>query len=215
MPVIRRTSSALAVAIAMLVWFGPLSSMTNHSFAVHMAMHMAVVAIVAPLIAIAVASTSVDPVRAMPRLMAPVPMSLIELVIVWAWHVPALHQAARERPDVFVLEQASFLIAGTLLWVAAIGGDHEQRRVRAGASVAALLFTSMHMTLLGALFALAGRPLFGHGGPTAAVVADQQLGGVIMLLVGGAAYVVGGLSLTAVALRPALRSAAPTKEQSA
>jgi putative membrane protein len=181
-----------------------------------MAMHMAVVAIVAPLIAIAVAGTSVDPVRAAPRLMAPVPMSLIELVIVWAWHVPALHHSARERLDVFVLEQASFLIAGTLLWVAAIGGDHEQRRVRAGAGIAALLLTSMHMTLLGALFALTSRQLFRHSGPyNAAAIADQQLGGVIMLLVGGAAYLVGGLWLTAVALRPALRGAAPTKEQSA
>jgi putative membrane protein len=191
--------------------------MADHSFAAHMSMHIAVVAIVAPLIARAVAGTSVDPVRTMPHLMAPVPMSLIELVIVWAWHVPALHRAARELTEVFVVEQASFLAAGALLWVAAIGGDHEQRRVRAGAGIAALLFTSMHMTLLGALFALAGRPLFQHGPTTgsAAAIADQQLGGVIMLLVGGAAYLVGGLWLTAVALRPARRSAVPIRERSA
>jgi putative membrane protein len=33
------------------------------------------------------------------------------------------------------------------------------------------------------------------------VLADQQLGGVIMLLVGGASYLIGGLALTAGALR--------------
>ena len=217
MPLIRQALSGLAVMIAVFVWFGPLPSMANHSFAVHMTMHMTLVAIIAPLIAIAIAGTSVDPVRATPRLMAPVPMSLIDLVIVWAWHVPALHQFARERPDVFVLEQASFLIAGTLLWVAVIGGDHEQRRVRAGAGIAALLFTSMHMTLLGALFALTGRLLFRHGGGpgSAAAIADQQFGGVIMLLVGGAAYLAGGLWLTAVALRPAFRSAEPIRNRPA
>jgi putative membrane protein len=216
MPVIRSTSSVLGIAIAMFVWFGPLPALADYSFAAHMSMHIAVVAIIAPLVAIGVAGTRVDPVQRMPRLMAPVPMSLIELVIVWGWHVPALHHAARAHAEVFVVEQASFLTAGTLLWVAAVGGDHEQRRLRAGAGITALLFTSMHMTLLGALFALAGRPLFRHGdGPTsAATLADQQLGGVIMLLVGGAAYLVGGLWLTAIALRPALRSIAPIKERS-
>jgi putative membrane protein len=185
--------------------------MAGHSVAAHMAMHIAVVAIVAPLIAAAVAGTRVDPVQTVPRLMAPVPISLVELVIVWAWHLPALHQAAREEPGVFVVEQASFLTAGALLWVAASGGDQERRRLRAGAGIAALLFTSMHMTLLGALFALGGRPLFQHGAgsSSAAAIADQQLGGVIMLLVGGAAYLVGGLWLTAVALR-----CAPARERS-
>jgi putative membrane protein len=67
-----------------------------------------------------------------------------------------------------------------------------------------LLFTSMHMTLLGALFALANRPLFRHAPESAAVLAalaDQHLGGSIMLLVGGVSYLAGGLWLTAVMLR--------------
>jgi putative membrane protein len=211
MPLMGRTASVLAIAMLILVWFGPLPSMAKHSFAAHMSMHIAVVAIVAPLIALAVAGTRADPVRTRPRLMAAVPLSLIELVIVWGWHTPALHQSAREHSAVFIIEQGCFLTAGVLLWVAAIGGDHEQRRLRAGSGIAALLFTSMHMTLLGALFALAGRPLFQHAAApgSAIATADQQLGGVIMLLVGGAAYLVGGLWLTAVALRPAL----PIKER--
>jgi putative membrane protein len=169
-----------------------------------MTMHVAVVAIVAPLIAFAIAGTRLDPVRRLPRLLAPIPISLMELVVVWGWHVPSFHQAARHDPVAFFLEHATFLCAGALLWLAVLGGDREQRRVRAGAGVAALLFTSMHMTLLGALFALAGRPLFRHSGASSstAALADQQFGGVIMLLVGGAAYLAGGLWLTAVALQP-------------
>jgi putative membrane protein len=135
--------------------------------------------------------------------MAAIPASMIELVVVWAWHVPALHHVARHDSAALVLEQGSFIAAGVLLWTAAIGGDREQRRVRAGAGIVALLFTSMHMTLLGALFALANRPLFAHPqtGTSLSAVSDQQLGGVIMLLVGGASYLLGGLQLTAIALR--------------
>jgi putative membrane protein len=46
------------------------------------------------------------------------------------------------------------------------------------------------MTLLGALFVLSPRPLYGHGSP-----ADQHLGGAIMLLAGGISYTAGGLYL--------------------
>jgi putative membrane protein len=215
MPLIRRTSSGLAVAILIPVWFGPLPSAAAHSFAAHMSIHIAIVAVVAPLIVVAVAGTSLDPVRRFPRLLAPIPVSLMELVVVWAWHVPALHLAARQAPGVFAVEQATFLGAGTLLWLAALGGNREQRRMRAGSGVAALLLTSMHMTLLGALFALAGRPLFAHAASdAAAAIADQQLGGVTMLLVGGAAYLLGGLWLTAVALGPSFPGAVRGTERS-
>jgi putative membrane protein len=208
-------TGALAAGLAVLAaaWLGPLPSLTTHSFAAHMTMHIAVVAVAAPLLALAMAGTRTDPVGAMPSLVAPIPASMAELVAVWAWHVPALHHAARNQTGAFVLEQGSFVIAGVLLWIAAIGGNHEQRRLRAGSGIVALLFNSMHMTLLGALFALANRPLFEHipspGALTA--VADQQLGGVIMLLVGGASYLLGGLGLTAMVLRA--RSAAAVGAQ--
>jgi putative membrane protein len=215
MPLIRYTSAVLAALTLIAVWFSPLLSAT-HSFAAHMTMHIAVVALAAPLIGLAVAGSHLDPVRRMPNFLPPIPISMIEFVVVWGWHTPALHDAARRQSEVWLLEQASFFGAGTLLWLAALGGDHEQRRVRAGSGVAALLFTSMHVTLLGALFALSGRPLFGHGDSVrvAAAVSDQQLGGVIMLLVGGACYLAGGLWLTAVVLRPTFRAVRPAKERS-
>ena len=192
----------LGLAVLALAWLGPLPNLAGHSFAAHMTMHIAVVAVAAPLLALAMAGTVADPVRTMPHVVAPIPASMVELVVVWAWHVPALHQAARHGTGAFVLEQATFMVAGMLLWSAAIGGDREQRRLRAGGGIVALLFTSMHMTLLGALFAVASRPLFHHASSSdVSPVTDQQLGGVIMLLVGGASYLAGGLWLTATALR--------------
>jgi putative membrane protein len=204
MPLMRTGSLVAGIAVLAAAWLGPLPALASGSFAAHMTMHIAVVAVAAPLLALATAGTRADPVGSMPHLLAPLPASMIELVAVWTWHVPALHHAARHGTGPFLLEQGSFFVAGVLLWIAAIGGDAEQRRLRAGSGIIALLFTSMHMTLLGALFALANRPLFEHTSSVSqpAAIADQQLGGVIMLLVGGASYLLGGLALTAVALRP-------------
>lgn len=181
----------MGLVVLAVAWLGPLPDAARAMFSAHMTMHMAVVAVAAPLLALAVTGTRVDPARMMPRLFAPIPASLAELIIVWAWHMPAMHEAARHGQWPLVAEQASFIAAGLFLWISALGGDLDDRRSRAGAGVAGLLFTSMHMTLLGALFALAPRSLYSHG-----VVGDQQLGGAIMLLVGGASYLIGGLWLT-------------------
>ena len=69
-----------------------------------------------------------------------------------------------------------------------------------------MLLTTMHMTLLGVLVALAPRPLFADAGftclgVTMAPLADQQLGGVVMLLIGAGGYLAGGLALLAGLLR--------------
>jgi putative membrane protein len=52
------------------------------------------------------------------------------------------------------------------------------------------------MTLLGALLALSPRALYVHGADATAALDEQHLGGAIMLLVGGAAYLAGGVWLS-------------------
>jgi putative membrane protein len=76
---------------------------------------------------------------------------------------------------------------------------------RTAAGIVGLLLTAMHMTLLGALLALAPRPLYAHleGVSRLTPLEDQHLGGAIMLLTGGVAYLAGGLWLTAGLLRRA------------
>lgn len=194
---------SLGLLVLAGLWFGPLPLLATQAFWAHMALHMGVVTVAAPLLALGVAGGAFDPVCRAPALFPPVPLSLAELVVVWAWHAPALHHAARSGLPGFAAEQASFLTAGLLVWLSAFGGTGPQRRERLGAGVAALLLTSMHMTLLGALLALAPRPLYLHHGQTAALtaLADQQLGGAIMLLAGGTAYLAGGLWLTALLMR--------------
>jgi putative membrane protein len=180
------------------MWFGPLPALARASFAAHMALHLGVVAVAAPLLALGLAGGRFDPVSRAPAFFPPVPLSLVELAAVWAWHAPALHHFARNTTGGFVAEQATFLVAGLAVWLAAFGGGAQRVDERRGAGIAALLLTSMHMTLLGALLALTPRPLYVHVEVCAlSPLDDQQLGGAIMLLVGGVVYLAGGLWLTA------------------
>jgi putative membrane protein len=189
----RTALFAIGVLLLAALWVGPLPERAPASFTAHMLMHMGVVALAAPLLAAAVAGSAIDPARIAPRLFSAIPAAVVELVVVWTWHAPALHLVARHATAWLVVEQASFLAAGLLVWISALGGEPR----RAGNGVVALLLTSMHMTLLGALLALAPRPLYHHefAASSTAVLDDQQLGGTIMLLVGGISYLIGGLWL--------------------
>jgi putative membrane protein len=199
---------AVGVVTLALIWLGPLPRLALHSFAAHMTLHMGVVAVAAPLIAFGIACAAADPAEKWPRVFSAIPASLLELVVVWAWHTPALHHVARTSTFGFCLEQSLFLTSGLLLWLSALGGARKNPQ-RLTAGMLALLLTSAHMTLLGALLGLSSRPLYAHvASPlsAAAQLDDQHLGGVIMLVVGGIAYLAGGVWLATRVLDDPLRA---------
>ena len=195
---------AAGLALLALLWFGPLPQMARGSFSAHMVMHMGVVAVVAPLLALGISRAIPAQVAALPPALA-IAASLFEFAAVWTWHAPALHDAARLQTGLFVMEQASFLAAGVLVWTTAVGAK--------AAGVCALLITSMHMVLLGALLLLAPRALYAcaevcSSAASLTPLGDQQLGGALMLVIGGSAYLAGGLAL----LSSVLRDRAPIGE---
>lgn len=194
----RRLALAAGVGVLALVWFGPLLAEWRESFASGMVAHMGVIAVAAPLIAIGMPAAW-RPGPAMPATL-PLLASLLELIAVWGWHAPAMRAMAETSVVATVAEQATFLVAGVLLWWTSFAAPGERRHAATGA--AALLLTSIHMTLLGALLALSPRPLYGAGevtcfGTVLDAGQDQQLGGVIMLLAGAIVYLAGGVSLIA------------------
>lgn len=189
-------AAALGVVLLAALWLGPLPALAHGAFTAHMVLHVGVVALAAPLIALGLAGGTHDPVGRWPAAFPALAISALELLVVWGWHAPALHRAARGHAPVMALEQASFLAVGLLLWLSVLGGGPELRRERRGAGVLALLLTSMHMTFLGALLVLAQRPLYHLDGSTSDALRDQQIGGTVMLVVGGAVYLFGGLALT-------------------
>jgi putative membrane protein len=208
------TAGCLVLALA---WLGPLGVPWELGFVGHMGVHVAVVAIAAPLLAVALAGSRLDPTPHAPLLFAPMLAMALEFVVVWGWHAPVLHAAARGSRAVLAVEQLSFLAAGLLVWLAAFGRGRGPARAAWGPGILGLFLTSMHMTLLGALLALSPRPLYEHAHGAGALgltpLDDQHLGGAVMLLVGGTTYLLGGLVLMARLLREPGAPLAPTRQR--
>ena len=192
----------LGVASFAALWVGPLPDLARvGSHSAHMILHMGVVAVAVPLVALGLA-----PALSRGRLAAGAPAflataTMIDLVVVWGWHLPAFQSAARASGGILALEQASFALAALLVWLPALAGP-------AFAGALALFFTAMHMTLLGVLIAVSPLPLHAHEGLQAGLwgldaMRDQELGGIVMLAVSGSVYLLAGLWLAARGLRPA------------
>tara|TARA_R110002124_G_C8894626_1_gene509417 strand:- start:981 stop:1499 length:519 start_codon:yes stop_codon:yes gene_type:complete len=149
----------------------------------HMLRHMGLVAVVAPLL-----------VLGFPRLaslfaVSPLAGTVVEFAVVWGWHIPYLYGFAKLHVLGLAAEQASFLLAGLLVWA----GAFRAHQPLAGAG--GLLLTSMHMTLLGALIILAPRDLYATSYGRSADLVAQQLGGLLMLGIGTPVYLIAGLAL--------------------
>ncbi len=186
------------LAVLALAWLGPLPALVPQSVLAHMLLHMTVVGLGAPLLATGLVPFLGMRWRTGAAALA-VAASVLDLVVIWSWHTPVLHHLSRTEPLMLVLEQASFASVALLVWVVAFAGPPF-------AGALTLFFTSMHMTLLGALIALSQRTIFaGHGSATPWLgltpVADQQIGGTVMLTVGAIVYITGGLILAARGLR--------------
>lgn len=185
----RALAFVSAIALVALSWTPAVEALVGGMFPAHMIRHMTLVAIVAPLL-----------VLALPRALPAPPVllgAIAEFVVVWTWHLPALQGLACTQPVAQVVEQTLFLAAGWAVWAGALRADTPL------AGAGGLLLTSMHMTLLGALLTLAPTDLYSASCGHQPSLVGQQLGGMLMLAIGTPAYLIGGLWLTAVSLRDA------------
>ena len=122
----RRASLLLGLVVLASVWAAPLID-GGGSFTARMAAHLGTVAFAAPLLAIGLAGSRLD-VSGRHAWLGPVPASLVELLVVWLWHVPALRALAPGSWPMAILEQGSFLLAGLLLWLACLGRPRTDAR---------------------------------------------------------------------------------------
>jgi cytochrome c oxidase assembly factor CtaG len=107
--------------------------------------------------------------------------------VMWAWHVPALYDAALERPAVHVLEHLSFGAAGLLYWWHLLSPIRSRMRVGGLGPVAYMASTKLLVGMLGIMLAFSPTVFYGYGfgegtrwGMTA--LDDQHVAGLIMAL---------------------------------
>jgi putative membrane protein len=198
---------ALAVALA-----SPLELAASSVFTAHMVQHLLLMLVVAPLLVYGrpvVVLGQAMPLRgrrmfvrfrahrfvrsARDALFHPVSAWAIAVVVLWAWHLPALYEAALRRDALHVLEHASLIATSALVWALALGRARPSLAIPAASGL--LLATALQSGALGAVLALAQRPLY----PIHASVApswgltpleDQQLAGGLMWVPPGIVYVV-------------------------
>lgn len=124
--------------------------------------------------------------------------TLLHGVALWAWHVPALYQAALADPWIHWLQHLSFFSTALLFWRALLQGPERERAY--GAAVFYLFATTLHTGFLGVLLAVARQPIYPLQTGAApewglTPLEDQQLAGLVMWIPAGLVYAGAALAL--------------------
>ena len=135
---------------------------------------------------------------------------LVHGLVLWLWHAPYLFQATLYMEWVHALQHISFFGTAYWFWHTLLRG--RARRRGYGLGVLYLFTTALHTGALGALLTFANSVWYPAYAATAPVwglspIEDQQLGGLIMWIPGGMAYVVAGLILFAGWLQDPMKEA--------
>lgn len=191
-----RGAARLAILAGLVVlgglWLGPLPQMSRTAFSPHMILHLSIVCLAAPLLSYGLAAY----LPAMRQFRNALSWSLLaaffEMVVVWGWHIPALHTYAALYDTAFVLQQISFLAAGLAVWTMAFNA---RSRAAAAAGTLGLFLTFMHMSMFGLLLTFAPRLIYPPelclGAFGLSPLEDQQFGGLLMAVAGGMPYLAG------------------------
>jgi putative membrane protein len=214
----------LALVVALV---SPLHALGEALFSAHMAQHELLMTIAAPLLVLGrplvPALFALPPGarrgasgwtqlpsfrRAWGRLTSPGTAWLLHAIAIWGWHLPRLYEATLTNDLVHTLQHLSFLGTALLFWWTVLHPSWSGR----GLAMLSLFTTMLHTGALGAILTVSSAVWYpAYAGTTRAwgltPLEDQQLGGLIMWIPGGAAYLVAALALLGSALRESERRA--------
>jgi putative membrane protein len=195
--------------------FGPLDALAQERFAVHMVQHELLMVVVAPLLVLGhplgawswafslAARRRIGSALRAPALVfawrvltAPLTAWSLHALALWVWHAPVLFRAAAADATLHAVQHGSFLITALLLWWAVLA----KAATRPGVSLLLLFTTMVHTGALGALLVFSPTDWYASG--ALGGLAEQQLGGLIMWIPGGVAYVIAALAVAYRLLEP-------------
>ncbi|QWT16675.1 cytochrome c oxidase assembly protein [Sphingobium xenophagum] len=177
----RTRPLAGGVAILAVLFVSPLCALSSSLFAMRVTHHVALTSLAAPLLAAAM-------LRGGGNIAG---WTAAHAVLFWVWHAPPVYAFALASDGAYWLMQASLLGSAVGFW-------RSVRGVSPPMAVAALLVTMVQMGLLGALLTFSAAPLYAWHWTTTqgwglTPLADQQLAGLIMWVVGSAIYLLAAL----------------------
>jgi len=174
-----------AIAVLAVIFISPLCALTVSLFSARVVHHVLLVAVAAPLLAVALIGLP-RPRRALSApLLLPVSLGA-HTALFWLWHAPDAYGMALSSTAVYWAMQATLAGSATLFWAAVLLARPPQ-------AIATLVAATAQMGLLGALLVFSAQPLYWPHLETTAPfgldpLSDQQLGGLIMWVPAGLPY---------------------------
>jgi putative membrane protein len=184
------------LALVLAATVGPLDELADDFVFGHMIQHTILLDEASLLLAIGLTGPMLGPLLRLPglrrsrTLMQPVVALGLWIAVMYGWHVPALYQAAEENSAIHFCEHASFLAAGTIMWLALLGPlpkprwfNNPARAIYAGA----VHFSSMGLANILMWSGAVLYPFYvasdrAHG---ISPLTDQSLAGAVLMIQGG------------------------------
>jgi ubiquinol-cytochrome c reductase cytochrome c subunit len=183
----------------------PLELLADDSFLAHMAQHMLLVYVVAPLFLLSAPMTlllgSLGPTRARRlgrflrgplwrALTFPVFTWLFFMAVMWGSHFSALYESSLENPAIHIGEHALFLVAAVLFWQTIVHVGPVSWPMNFPLRIVYVFLAMPQGAFLGLALYQTGTTLYPHyvsthGGSAAAALEDQHAGGALMWIGGG------------------------------
>ncbi|MCX2726983.1 cytochrome c oxidase assembly protein [Thermomicrobium sp. 4228-Ro] len=207
---------------ALVALAGPLDTWNDELLTMHMAQHLVLIQITAPLILLGrpvqVMLRALPPQRAgvltrlllrpvwMRRLLtvltAPLVATALANLALVVWHFPALYEQAVLRQPVHDLQHLSFFGTALLFWWPIIDPVPRHHRVSGLWASLMVFITAVVSTIIGAILTLADEVLYEPYRSVAmpwgfTPLVDQQLAGLLMWIGGGTLYLIIILALLA------------------
>lgn len=176
-------SGASGFAILRFADVGPLAR--------HMGLHILLMSLLAPLVALLWQATRQGWLASGRSLLY---ATIAQLVALWAMHAPGAIHAGMHNPAIAFAGLAVLLVTAVWFWGAVLG----QRRFERWRALAALLVTGKLFCLLAAILVFSPRVLYPM--PTApaggSAMADQQFAGLLMIVLCPLTYIVAAIVIS-------------------
>jgi len=123
----RQACALGGLALIVVTLTGPLAGASDELFAAHMTEHLLLGDVATLLIVLGLTGPVLAPVLRLPgmgvlrTLTHPVVAFVLWAVNLYAWHVPALHDAAVRHSALHALQHACFIACGINMWMALLG----------------------------------------------------------------------------------------------
>jgi putative membrane protein len=193
-PAARQASfyGGIALIVVTLTMTGRIS---DELFAAHMAEHLLigdvgtlllVLGVTGPVLAPVLRIKAFDRLRALAHPAVAFPLWAVDL---YAWHVPALHEAAVRHAGIHALQHTSFVLFGANMWMALFGPLPKPAWFGNVARLVYIIAVRLTGAVLGNVFVFGGQVFFpvyaaGERAHGISAAGDQNAAGAIMMIEG-------------------------------